>query len=447
MNHHVKNPLRRYWIQSSILFAAYLAIVIYLMFFHTAVWSGMICILLYFPVGYAVRFIADRNFIGILDNELDAQKFYDTIYYKPMRLSTIYRLNAEWYTGNYEKLIILAAAEFKTTKNLPMKCICLSYLARAYFELRDIENLKKTVHVFDELQRDNPKNEKLFSRCSIFSYYKAYIDKDFEQCLSLSEERIKTVQTNRFGGKLQLLSQKSFSAVAYYELGNFNEAKEIFEYLLQTAPKLKNFNHLATKYLSAIENQDDTVLSPVVYQVDTTEYEQKLLLTRRKRKINVLILLIGVVLVLGSLIMQEYTEWKQEQAYKDAIVRYENKLNAALSRRYQPDEQAKFLVYFDVDYNGQNIDTLCIVATVNGLDLVSVVTSDGGKTLDTIVLDSHIDISKPHLIKSVVSNYYIGYRIYTTPINKDDFYNVIEFTYDNQKYLLGIDYVDITPKD
>lgn len=73
MNHNAKNPLKRYWIQCLILFVVYLTIIIYLLFFHRTAWLWIICILLYLPIKLSVVLIANKNFIGILNNELDAQ--------------------------------------------------------------------------------------------------------------------------------------------------------------------------------------------------------------------------------------------------------------------------------------------------------------------------------------------------------------------------------------
>lgn len=328
MDHHAKNPFKRYWIQCSILFTAYLAMIMYLLFFHRTTYSFILCILLLLPIKMLVNLFANKNFIGILTNELDAQKFYDTIHHKYMRPPLLYRLNAEWYMGNYEELMILAKAELRVTKRLPVKCVCLVYLARAYFELRDVENLDKIVQEFFKLQKENPQKQKLFSRYPVFYDYMAYLSKDFEQCLSLVEDRMKAVNTGRFGGNLLLFTQRSNCAIAYYELGDLQKAKEIFENIHQTAPKLRNFNHLSTKYLTAIENGDDTALSPVIYRVNTAEYEQKILFVKKKRKVFALIWWMCVVLLLGSFIVPEYTrhqeKTRQEQEYKaDEVERFE----------------------------------------------------------------------------------------------------------------------------
>ena len=126
----------KYILQCSILFIVYLFVAIFLLFFYPSVLSLAICLLIILPCKLFVTYFANQNFIPILAQEFNAQKFYSTVYQTPFRPSAFYRLNAEWYIGNYKKLIDLSSAGFKHSKRIRLKCAYLASLARAYFETK-----------------------------------------------------------------------------------------------------------------------------------------------------------------------------------------------------------------------------------------------------------------------------------------------------------------------
>ncbi len=128
---------------------------------------------------------------------------------------------------------------------------------------------------------------------------------------------------------------------------------------------------------------------------------------------------------------------KQEsmQPLHTALSKYETKLNKALLKQY---DRAEVVKYFDVKNGDEHIDTFCLVAADGKLDLVSIVTYNGGETLDLIPLIKNVQISRDYSVKSAVSNHTIAFFISDDPINGYDYKDIIEYSHNNSNYRIGI---------
>lgn len=434
----------KYFLQGSILGVVYIFVAALLIFFYPSLLSYVFCLLLLLSYKFIVTYIANRNFITILAHEFNAQKFYSAIYQKPFRPSASYRINAEWYIGNYKKLIDLSSAGFKHSQSLHQKCFYLVYLARAYFDLRDFENLSETVTAFYQLKQDERKMQKLLSRYPAFQYYKAYLDKDFEQCVSLSQKRMEKIRQTRLVGKLQWLNNQSNLGVAYYELGNIEKAKEIFQWFIETTPNLNNFYDLSTNYLESIEKNCSPNSSHLTSDEETAKTVYEFLSYTRKNRIISIICFVLVIFAIGGPIASyfwRYAEKSQEQHEQtSAIAEFEKELNSAISKNY---ENATFVKYFYVENGEQFIDAFCLINNGDCLDLASIVTYDGGESLDLILLVEDLQISHDYSVKSVVSDYRITFCVSDKPIAGSDYKKTVKFSLNNERHWFGIK--DITP--
>ena len=353
---------KRYCLLCALSFSVYISIAICVFWFFTFYLALGLCVFLYIPFILSVNKIFQMVYIKILTHEQNAQKFYTAIHSPPMRPSIPLRLIAEWYVGNYQELITLSLSGFNTAKSLQKRCICLVFLARAYFELRDTNNLKKTISVFFELKKMNPTKEKVFSKYKIFSFYEAYISGDFDQCIDYTEKTLKITNTTHLKDNLQRYTYQCNLAICYYELGKNRQSKELFENFKKNAPNLKNFYDLSTRYIAAIEHNDPLILVPVVYDINTTKYESQLRSLNQKNKRKRIILCAMVLTHLILLITFEIADYMDKSIpqsnYQNMLIEYENDLNTAISIYYS---DAKFIKYFNVRTENQNIDTFCLI--------------------------------------------------------------------------------------
>lgn len=440
-----KKHLNRYYTFCIILFSIYIFILVFSLFLDKPLLTILIGALLYYPLTLSIRLFSIKNFSDILSSEKNSRKFYNTIHHRPLRPSLLYRLHAEWYIGNYEKLILLAQASYKTSKSIRMKITSLVFLARAYFELHNIDRLKEVTDTFFELEKANSKKKNLFSNYKIFHFYKSFIDENYAKCMEFVDDQLNHLDTRRQKDELRWLTQQSNRAICFYWQGNKQKAKELFEQFKSNSPNLANFNGLADKYLLAIKNDDSSILNISVYDnTDINDFEYQFLALRtkeKKKKIIFSILLLIVLGVLTSLEIKDYKDRIESQSrYENDIIEYENDLKIAITKKYG---NANFIKYFNITDGTQHIDSFCLVEHGNGLDLTSIVTYDGGESLDLIILIEDIQIPKDYSVKSAVSNnqieFYISDEQLPTSIDKE----LIEFSFNNRNYWIEIQ--SITP--
>ena len=429
----------KYILQGSTLFLIYVIFVKLVLSAQLSILTYVLCIAMLIPYRYLLSFFADRSFISVLSKELDAKKYYDAINHKYLRLPIIYKLNAEWLVGDYRKLIIMSTAGFKSSKSIRSKCMFLSYLARAYFDARDYINLSKTVDIFFKLQQNN---QKLLSQFPTFQYYKSYLDKDFEQCVSLTEMRKKKINNGSYNGKLQSLINNINLGIAYYELGNMEKAKVIFQWFIETSPNLNSLYGISVMYINAIEGnclpcskihveEDDAMKNAII----STEKQ----FNRNKVTWFGLISILIVAFVAFPCI--QYSKAKDE--YIAAVAEYEKDMNEAMERNYPNGE---VLANFNVKKDKQYIDNFGIINTGKRIDLVNLHSINSGENIDFTIIVKNVKIGKYYCKKSPATDYYIGFKIYDEKKNAKDFYHVVEFTYENTKYWFVIDYIGETPK-
>ncbi|MBR2926606.1 MAG: hypothetical protein IKC31_03395 [Clostridia bacterium] len=429
----------KYWLQYSVLVVLYSIIAALLLHFCPPVLGMVLALATAFLLGWLGRLLASRKLIGILNKELNAQKFYDIICQKPSFYHISYRLNAERCMGNYKNVIALSTAGLNGMSNVHWKAIFLTYLAIAYFEIRDHENLAKTVDAFYELPKYTKKLQKFLAKYSAFQFYKAYLDKDFEQCIALTEDKAAKVRKNHPTKNLDQLAYQRNFAIVYYELGEFEKAKEIFRHLMEAAPNLNNFYELSARYITAIEQNGSPDLMLQVGQEEITQTERELFsLQKKAKKENIVAKLATAVIcfLVGFLVLTSIAYGESYADYKARLAEYEADLNDALSLQY--DSDAKFIEYFNV-MNGENVlEVFCLVEVDGRLDLTSVVTRDQGVTSNLVLLLEDVKIPGEYTVESAVSVYKITFYISDERLSESEYQQIVKYSHNGANYWFGI---------
>lgn len=435
-----KKYLKRYCIFCFVLFFLFLLLLISSLYFQKPLFTFLIGVLLYYPLVLYVKWFSYKNFFQILSREHNSQEFYDAIHQRPLNPSLIYRLHAEWYVGNYEELILLSQAGYTTAKSLQKKCTCLVFLARAYFELHNKDKLKQITDTFYELKKMNPMKEKLFSNYKIFFFYQSFINENYSSCMDYIDEQLMHLNIRKQEDNLRWLTQQINRAICYYWQGDKQKAKELFEYFKQNTPNLKNFTDLAMKYLSAIECNNSSALNTEMYDdVNTYDVECQIFALKKQLKKKKSIFFVLLIAFLGLLMSFEIIDYIHEgdsqSKYLNEVIEYENDLNNAIDRNY---DNGKFIKYFDVRNGEQHIDTFCLIEVGGKLDLASIVTYDGGKTLELLMLVKDIRIPYDYCLKSAISDHQITISISDKYLSDSNYIEVIEFSSGNTSYWLGV---------
>lgn len=429
MEHYYKYIIRYF-----VLLIVYSVLVTMLIVLYPSVWSVIICLLMT-PLFRTFLIVwTDKSFFSILANELDAKKFYSAIYEKLTCFTNRYRLSAELCVGNYQTVIAMASAGFSNTKSFRRKCTYLAYLSRVFFELRDDDNLAKTVDCFNKLQKENKLKRRMFLLYQEVEYYKAYLNKDYEQCIYLTEMHMKKIRKNSVIGKLQWLVSQRNLAIAYYEFGNVDKAKEIFQWFVENTPKFDSFYNISIKYLEAIESGNAPI--PVLLTPDENEiikYKNEFFSIEKNERIRKTVAIIFLVFAIVINIYNDYT--------KHTKAEYEAKIDAAVSEKYNNGRQLKF---FNIEKDGEKVASLCLVDVDYELILTEIVSYDEGETLSILEIAKNIDFNTRY-DKGPIGDYYIGFMVLSDKPSNEILNCSLEFEFIDNTYWLYVYYLEAKP--
>lgn len=247
--------------------------------------------------------------------------------------SAILQLQGEYYAGNYQNVISGCNQKLSDPKiAAKYKYNYLGFLANVYFDLGDIEKLTEVIAKFNQsVASESPKTAKrILKRMPRISFYTNYLNGDFDACLDF----IGQPQT------LKIVEVRSlyFSAHIALAKGETEQAKKLFERILQMAPKL-NYAELSKHALESIENSlpyRDTFEMPDAADCFTVTEPPK------SRKVWRIVRLVSGILMLACIIGYAVVSiWAESQK-----TRYENELAAHI-------ENVRLLV--EEDYDGVEV--------------------------------------------------------------------------------------------
>ena len=398
----------------------------------------MFCAVLYFPVKFIIRVVANKTFVPVLFDKLDAFEFQNVINYKGFFPPLSYQLNAALFTGDYQALVNIAISKIQKKKaSVKVKDYYLYLFARVYFELRDFEKLNILVSKHEEYKNLYPSKSFLKTQNSDWSYYRYFLEQKYESCKTICEQRNLELNPKAWNTKIRKLQNDFYYAIACYSNDEFETAKKMFESIIVFAPKMY-ISEVCKRYLEAIE----TGLQPEVFEAVIPEKNDEHYngtVTKRIRLyriIRIVVLVITVILVATSYVLDYVDQKKQEQQQQEYTVKFEKKLNNALLKNY---DQAQFIEYFSIYAESQHIDTFCLIDVGDDrLDLASIVTYDGGETSDLIILVKDIQVPGEYTVKSTVSDYKITFYISDKLLTGSDYEEIVWCSGDDVIYWFGI---------
>lgn len=433
MKSYYKFATRKYYIACIILDCALIALWIAYYSFTNNRLGAIVFLLVELIINkFFVAIIANKTLLPILCNNLDAIEFQNLINDKNLVAPLIYRTSASMAIGDYQTAINIATKQLSKKRNhIKLKCYYLGVLARAYFELRAFDDLSVVCAKYKEYKTLYPSKSFFEVSNSVWSYYQYFLDNDYESCMVVCKERDLNIDSKKQDARIEKLINDFLYAVACYEKREKEIALIIFSNIINYAPNMHLAN-VSKKYLEAIKSN----LQLEIFEKIAPKEEYQGFDNNQSKKVcrNRIIISVLCIIFVVLNILTFHIDTKNKE--------YEKDLNNAISQHY---DQAEFIKYFNVKVNGEYIDALCVVDKKNSWDLVSIITYDGGETSDIIVLMEGININQSYCIKSAVSEYYIGFQIYTSAPKDTNLYYIIDFIYNNKNYWFAIDYIGIHP--
>lgn len=430
------SAIYQYFFWSIVVISIYTVLSVSIIWFYPNILSVIICVAMYILLKILVSIIATMTLGSILFKKLDALEFRNVINDKHLLPPLTYRLTAALSAGDYQTVVNIATSQIGN-KNLHIKkkYFYLCSLASVYFELRDFEKLKILVSKYEEYKANYPSKAFFYEQLSVWDYYKNFLGQKYEDCKIVCKERNLRLKPNAMGAKIGKLRNDFFYAIACYENGETDVAKEYFESIIFVAPKMYLAN-ISKKYLEAIEQNCLTILSDIEILPDFNYkiYNEKTIAKIRYGKIikTVLAIVFVVLLVISSSFNHKMKKSK-----------FEVKLDAALEEEYG---QITKIEIFSLKKDKKNVGSLCILDLDDDLILVEVGSNNEGQTFATFELARDIVFDAYYCSKSWLNDYYIGFEIATNKPLNDSFYYMLEFEFNGNTYWFYVDYIEDFPK-
>lgn len=319
-----------------------------------------LCFLIYMRI--AIYFAVRITIMSSLWKELDAEKYAAIINAKFFLANYSYKLNLDFATGNYQNAHNIINSVLLQHKNVNQKVYGHLLLCRVCFERGDYEGIKDNLAQIDNYHKYNPTLKLSKPNKAAYEFYCAFSNADYTSACAIAEKGIDKYSKKKNLNYLVLMRQYQL-AVTKRMKGDIDEAVELFESIMEKAPKLI-LSTLAQKQLDYISG---VLEETAPERLEVTE--NHIVKSNRKIKISVRIAYcVGILLILVGIILTQLDSPKQ----KDKDLNYVAQIEKTIEDEY---EKYQVLGYFYIysDYADEtymmSIDSLFLVEADGKLDL------------------------------------------------------------------------------
>lgn len=279
--------------------------------------------------------IFHRRFISsILTDELNLPKYIDVIYTAKIASSHLMEhISIAYYSGDYDKVIHICKSKLEDEKYGKLHHYYLLMLARSYFEIGDVDNLRAVNEQFKEWVATHKNGRKIQEKFFYLQFVDFYLTGDLFAAKELYEKLYAEQKEKPSKDKLNAVSIKFTLAVCCYHCGDYTKAAELFNEVASTAPSL-HYAKLAGRYLEAMEQQTAYVPEPISHGFDASAIP-----TPKSRKIGTVILA-TLLMVSSILLVMPAIEPKQPVHFKG--LDYYSTKSDVHSLYGQPDEVREY---------------------------------------------------------------------------------------------------------
>ena len=190
---------------------------------------------------------------SVIYEELDPDKFAEILELGILKKSERHRLLLYMAQGRHDEILAQVDAIKEKTYHPVDKCNNLYRKGYVYFERGEYEKLPSIVKDYEKLKKDNPKIQYVLNNFTVFDKFDAFADDDFEYVVGVCDIDLKENNPKKQNHKLTRINVSFYRAVSLYKLGQFDQARQGFEDIIEFAPKMykaqlsKNFIELIDK--------------------------------------------------------------------------------------------------------------------------------------------------------------------------------------------------------
>lgn len=157
-----------------------------------------------------------------------------------------------------------------------------SILAISYFLAENFDRLSEIISVMSSKAHDSKRVLKCKSKFNQISlFYSNYIDGDFENCKSVCNTILSTI--NPVKEKPRYITYTYLLAVSHYKLGEYDSAKVLFENIIAQYPN-NVYGQLSQKYVDAMESGSE--YQPITFDDSIVSNEETDVLAKYHKRIK-----------------------------------------------------------------------------------------------------------------------------------------------------------------
>ena len=227
---------------------------------------------------------------SILYQDFDAKRYYDELYLKSkLPPVPIQYLVSRWFVGNHKQMESILEEYIKNGAGNEQN-VYLSYLKFVYFETRNKEKLSQTLE-----------RAEVFPKGITGQFFSHYLNGEYDNCLAECdkiEEWLKNLKDKNKNMPFGMLRLNFMRAVVYYDMGEIDKSRVIFEMIIQKTPNI-HYADISAEYLKAIETGDEQYISTEALFIDRYQVENPQLNKKRPAWFVVIswILFVAMVIV------------------------------------------------------------------------------------------------------------------------------------------------------
>ena len=360
-NYNTKAILKKYRLCLLGIFGVFVAIaIIMLIFTDSNALCGLLLLLGVFSIKIFGTIFYNKFFNSILTDELNLPKYVDLIETgKIVSNSLLEHVYIAYYSGDYSKAINICKMNLEDKKSEKLKHHYLLMLARSYFEIGDLENLKTVNEMFNSFIATNKNGNKIKEKWIYFKFVDLYLSGDFSTAKELYEKLYLQQKENKGKVKLNDVSTRFTLAICCYKCGEIGKATELFNDVIALAPTF-HYAEISKRYLKAIDDNTDYIPEQITSDTDTTN--SPVPKPRKKFKIfSAVCFSLALISVIGSAIISA-TVPKQPVHFKG--IDYYSTQSDVHSIYGKPDAIREFDSFEGQYYDFYNVEYLGVKATL-----------------------------------------------------------------------------------
>lgn len=417
-----KNLAKRFLILRWSLVVLYLISALLLYFFSPSLpfFTVSFSLITLFNVLFLSRWISRLLFRPILYRDLDIKLLKESLTTKNKVYPTpSMAVMLAFCEGDHQRAVSLCVKMLKKAHAFKDKCFYLSMLAHTYFVLEDTEKLGAVLDAFESLPEKRAKKKHAF-----MTVYRLYLDGNYESALTVPAAGKKS----NLSEVLTLFAYGKICA----QMGSGEKACECFHAVKSRAPQLFIAKR-SEEWLAHIKEGAPLPEMPPVLPEEVALYGAKdTALIKRWRILRPILFSIGALLLLLGVLPDSAPASCGMR--ENAEPTFEEKVCAAHEKYYSA---YTVIEHFPIYEDGTYYEMLCLSYAEGKLCVFTLVTPDGGETLDLRTLVQSPD-AETFYVTPGASGHYIRFRLTEEEVPAEALHSV-SLTHEGKEYTFYVD--------